>query len=268
MIIDFHVHIDESEEPKAYLVQTKKGREAILASMEESCIDLSVLLVIAQKNDLDATRMQNDWLAGVCKQTPRFEGFGSVHPEDGNDALAEMKRCVEELGLKGLKLHPDVQAFDCAHPGLVEIYKQAADLDIPVIIDALTINDSQQPAKLLNAYMASPQTKVCLAHVGGWRFMDFGIFGMIAKYTAFDLNVYFDLSTSINWFYGTQFQGQFCEVTSFIGADKLLFGSDLPAFSQKDALNATMDFGYPEDWLPKILGGNAARFLKIDGRDQ
>jgi len=83
------------------------GSPEILANMEEAGIDISVLLVMAKKGDLAKMRAQNNWLSNICREDPRFEGFGSVHPRDGSAALEEMNRCVEELGLKGFKLHPN-----------------------------------------------------------------------------------------------------------------------------------------------------------------
>jgi uncharacterized protein len=135
-IIDFHVHLFENEITHVNGIPTKTSKGEIIESMEEAGIDLSVLIVMASKNDFAKTKERNDWLAKICQEESRFEGFGSVHPEDGQDAIDEMKRCVNELGLKGFKLHPNTQQFDCSEPGLVEVMKQAAELDVPVIIDS------------------------------------------------------------------------------------------------------------------------------------
>src|SRR5205823_11594756 len=40
-----------------------------------------------------------------------FIGFASVDPWRGKEAQAELRRAVTDLGLRGLKLHPSVQAF-------------------------------------------------------------------------------------------------------------------------------------------------------------
>ena len=185
-------------------IPVKMGRAEILANMEEAGIDISVLLVMAKKGDLPRarakTRAQNSWLSSICREDPRFEGFGSVHPGDGSAALEEMNRCVEELGLKGFKLHPNTQDFDCGDPALIEVLKRAADLDVPVIIYSYSPWDDAQPSKLLKAILSSPETKIRLAHVGMWRFMDFGVYGFAKQRTAIDASVYFDLSASCTLF--------------------------------------------------------------------
>ena len=274
LTIDFHVHINESESANVNGIPVKMGRAEILANMEEAGIDISVLLVMARKGDLAKTRAQNTWLSNICRDDPHFVGFGSVHPEDGSAALEEMNRCVEELGLKGFKLHPNTQEFDCGDPALIEVLKRAAELDVPVIIDSYSPWDDTQPSKLAKAIWSSPETKVCLAHVGMWRFMDFGAYGFIKQRTAIDLNVYFDLSGSCTLFYQTPFQEQFCWITKQIGPDNLLFGSDFPQFFSKTGseyplcppkfvLEAVRNFGYPKDWIPKIVGENAAKLLHL-----
>ena len=167
VIIDFHVDIDESETADANGIPVKMGRAEILANMGEAVIDISVLLIMAKKDNMAKTRAQNEW-----------------------------------------------------------------------------------------------------------RFMDFGVYGFLKQRTAIDLNVYFDLSAICTLFYQTPFQEQFCWITQQIGPDNLPFGSDFPQFFPKTnsdyplcppkfALEAVRNFGYPEDWIPKIIGENAAKLLDL-----
>jgi len=274
MIIDFHVHINEDESASANGIPVKMGREEILSNMEDAGIDISVLLVMAKKGEFQKSKEKNEWLSEVCHEDSHFLGFGSVHPDDGEKVLNEMDRCIDELGLNGFKLHPNTQEFDCGSPNLVLVLKKAADLDVPVIIDSYSPWDDTQPSKILTAAMASPDTKLCMAHVGMWRFMDFGVYGFVRQRTAIEMNVYFDLSATSPLFYQTPFHDQFLWLTKQIGSDYLLFGSDFPLFLPKNgadfplltpkyALDVIRNFGYPDDWIPKITGGNAVKLLHI-----
>ena len=274
VIIDFHVHIDESEDANANGVPVQMGREDILKNMDDAGIDISVLLVMAFKGEMKKTREKNEWLSDICRQDDRLVGFGSVHPNDGKPALEEMDRCINDLGLKGFKLHPNTQVFDCSDPDLLSVLKRVAELDVPVIIDTYSPWDHAQPAKLFKTYWSTPETKVCLAHVGMWQYMDFGVYGFLRQRTILELNAYFDLSASVPLYYKTPFQEQFLWITQQIGPDHLLFGSDFPLFHPKKgsefplltpkyALKTTKDFGYPEDWIPRIIGENARKLLKI-----
>lgn len=229
-IIDFHVHIDESENANANGIKVKMGRTEILTNMKEAGIDYSVILVMARNKGINVTRKQNEWLANICKENKSLIGFGSVHPEEGKEALIEMDRMVNELGLKGLKLHPNTQQFDCAHPNLLEIMKKAAELDIPIILDSYSPFDDTQPSKIFKLVLGSMETKLCLAHVGWWRYMDFTIYGDFQNRSAFNLNVYFDLTAFLPVVFNSPYHDQFLWSCEQLGRDNLLFGSDFPFF--------------------------------------
>jgi predicted TIM-barrel fold metal-dependent hydrolase len=51
-----------------------------------------------------------------------------------DDAVKEVERCVRELGLIGIKLHPWLQAFSMTHPGVDLIFDAAAALKVPVLL--------------------------------------------------------------------------------------------------------------------------------------
>ena len=60
--------------------------------------------------DAQGREIDNAELAAICSRGDRFVGFGCVDPnrEDALDRLARFP----ELGLRGLKLPPTMQAFD------------------------------------------------------------------------------------------------------------------------------------------------------------
>jgi len=78
-------------------------------------------------------RAYNDWLAEYCAHAPqRLKGVPSLPLADTDAALAELRRCVEELGFVALNLpvsilgrHPDDPCNDV-------FYETAVDLDVPV----------------------------------------------------------------------------------------------------------------------------------------
>jgi predicted TIM-barrel fold metal-dependent hydrolase len=60
-------------------------------------------------------RAINDWLADYCSHDPsRLLGVGTLPLTHGDDALAEARRCVEDLGFKGVWRRPE--AFEGAPP--------------------------------------------------------------------------------------------------------------------------------------------------------
>jgi len=275
-VIDFHMHIEQEENVNVNGIDVVINEQRIRNDMDEAGVDMAVLLVMARANDMDRTRGLNEWLAGVCDKEPRFFGFGSVHPYDGDKAIEEMDRCINDLGLSGFKLHPNTQKFDCGDSRVKDVIGHAGELGVPVIIDSYSPTDNTQSGKIVEAALQYPKTALCLAHVGGYSFMDFAVFGFLTQCSGVEHNVYFDLTAAYVWFYQTPFQEQFLWMTKQIGKDRLLFGTDFPLmgprdesgvhrrYTSRDCIEILRDFGYPDDWLPAILGGNAARLLNID----
>ena len=62
----------------------------------------------------------NNFIAEECRKHPEFTGFATLHP-DYPEPEKEVER-VLELGLKGLKLHPDMQRVNADDPRLMNIY--------------------------------------------------------------------------------------------------------------------------------------------------
>ena len=76
----------------------------------------------------------NDYVAEVMNTYPDvFIGWASVDPWKGKAGVRELERCVTELGLGGLKLHPITQAFFPNNRRFYPLYEKAQQLQIPVI---------------------------------------------------------------------------------------------------------------------------------------
>ena len=139
--------------------------------------------------------------------------FGSVYPYAEN-ALEEMVR-IKEMGLYGIKLHPDYQEFFIGDEGALPIYAQAEKLGLP-----LSPNLIHCPADVLGKIAdLFPRLTIIAAHMGGMDTPQ-----EAAKHLAGKKNVYFD----------TAFASHFLDAASFTqlvklhGADKVLFATDCP----------------------------------------
>src|SRR5262245_51142087 len=67
----------------------------------------------------------NRWLAGAIASQSRARGFGPV--ESARSALRGQVRKARELGLLGIKLHPNTQKFDILSPQAMEVYAAAQE---------------------------------------------------------------------------------------------------------------------------------------------
>src|ERR1700694_4094192 len=121
--IDFHVHLPTPEWLDASMLGYVEAAESYFRSkvarrsLEELAGDyeememLAVLLAWDAETATGRPRVPNELVARACRDHPKsFVGFGSVDPLKGKRAVEELGQ-IAELGLKGVKLHPSLQAF-------------------------------------------------------------------------------------------------------------------------------------------------------------
>jgi uncharacterized protein len=153
-VIDFHVH-----QPRhaAY----RPGE--FVAAMDALGVDLSV--VFTYEGLLRPSAAANDSLAGFVAAAPdRLVAFGTVDPRDPG-AGEEIERCVRELGMRGVKLHPWLQGFSAHEPGLDGVCTTSARLGVPVLFHDGTPPFST-PLQLASLALRHPETTIVLGHGG------------------------------------------------------------------------------------------------------
>ena len=236
MYIDFHTHafadaIAERAISKLEATLLSSGLDQsppvtrgtvreLLEGMSQWGIDKAVILPIATKPSQQATI--NNWARDVQSANDgRIISFGSVHPE-AEDALSELER-IKEIGLYGVKLHPDYQNVFADDEKLFPIYRKCAELGLPVILhaglDALSVDcihcTPQRSVKILDAV---PELTLILAHLGGNECWD-----DVERYLV-GRDVYFDTA----FIDGNIADEQTLRIIRSHGADKILFASDCP----------------------------------------
>jgi uncharacterized protein len=119
-IIDAHAHLRLGENDASSATHTI-GTTGLRALDQQAGIGRSALIVIARSGDMAYTRAKNDsLLAAVAADSAHFYAVASVHPEDGDSALAELAR-LKDRGVRQIKLHPNSQEFDVADPRVARI---------------------------------------------------------------------------------------------------------------------------------------------------
>jgi predicted TIM-barrel fold metal-dependent hydrolase len=252
MIIDFHTHIRENRgEVKDFL-----------KAMDANGIDKAVVHPIIPDHGLG--RSDNEFVGSLVKKYhDRLIGFACVVPyEDG--AVDELYRAVETYGFKGLKLHPPIQGFNIADSCMDRITEACIDLDIPILFHTGPIYS--RTARMANSSSLAiddlaikyPDAKLVIGHGD-----PFGIDPvLVAKHP----NVYMDTTIVFSYYVSLFPQIGPAVFERMRTPDRILFGTDAnplqgPRFAYNlDPLKA-MDV--PADIKAKLLGGNAARLLKL-----
>jgi len=81
----------------------------------------------------DETEPLNSFSAEVGRRYGFVVPFGSLHANTPRkDEVAE--RCVVEMGLAGMKLHPYVQGFEAFSPGFEPLFRALARLEKPLVV--------------------------------------------------------------------------------------------------------------------------------------
>jgi hypothetical protein len=187
-IVDTHVHVGI----------TSVGQDDSPAAVERALIEGGIaragIITMARKGHLPETRAQNDLVASLVRQHPeRYFAFGSVHPDDGPEAAAELERLVT-LGVRGLKLHPNTQQFDVASPAVDVVVKKATALKLVILFDSYSPFDANEIGKFVMLAMKNPEARIILAHMGGPQFLSMEVFAILKLYPSIKTNVWFDLS--------------------------------------------------------------------------
>jgi uncharacterized protein len=168
----------------------------------------------------------NEYVAQFVARAPnKLVGFAACDPAQG-DCLAELRRGVEELGLRGLKLGPIYAGVDPRDPCCEPLYAYCEAHRLPVVCHTGTTFNHLAPLEFGRPWLFDevairhPQLRLVLAHVGHpWSGECLAV---IRKHP----HVYADISALFYrpWqFYHTMILAQEYGVTH-----KLLFGTDYP----------------------------------------
>jgi predicted TIM-barrel fold metal-dependent hydrolase len=209
-----------------------------------------------------AIQAGNDSILALAARDPKLLPIATVHPYDGEAALAEVQR-VAGLGVRVLKIHPHTQKFDAGDPRVLTLVRRAGDLGLVVLFDnaAILPGDCE---KLFNLALAAPKTRFVFAHLGGMNFRFWNI--LAAARTAENLfgdNIYFDVSATIAIIAGSPLEAEFVWTMRNVGIDHLLFGSDYPQYSVAKNLSAIEKLPLTAAEKQAIRWGNAARLFGL-----
>ncbi|MBR1724357.1 MAG: amidohydrolase family protein [Ruminococcus sp.] len=266
MIIDFHTHafnpkiadkaIAQLEKNAGFPPLTRGRTEQLKDRMDEWGVDKSVLLSIATKPTQQT--VVNNWAAKINKEEERFFAFGSVHP-DAEDCCEEAER-IKELGLHGIKLHPDYQRFLADDPRVDEMYECISELGLPVIFHAgLDVVSPDlihcPPERSIKLIRRHPKLKVVLAHLGGneqWQ----QVYDILS---GIDGEVYFDTA------FTTACPDELMlAIIRKHGVERILFGSDCPWDSAARIAEKLLRIDLTDDERDRIFSGNALRLLGMN----
>ena len=282
MIIDIHTHtfpdkiaaatLDKLKHLSHTIPFTDGTAAGLAASMARAGVDRSVVMPVATSprqvphvNDASARMNELGAQTGVLS-------FGCMHPDF--DGWKEELARVRDLGLKGIKLHPQYQDTDFDDPRYLRILDRCGELGLVVLTHAgldigMPGKDNCAPEMVARVLEQVGPVKLVLAHMGGWRQWD--RVEALLPGTGVYLDTSFSLGEITPLDDGHYRPGDlplldeaaFLRMVRRFGADRILFGTDSPWDDQETALARLRALPLEKSELDAILGGNARKLLEL-----
>ena len=210
----------------------------------------------------------NDYVAELVNAHPeQFIGFATVDPWKDRWAVNELDRAVNDLGLRGLKLHPIHQAFFPGDPRFYPLYEKCAELGVPLLLHSgfaaagvgmpggggMKLKYAAPIPHVDDIAADFPELTIIMAHPA-WPWVEEQIAVALHK-----PNVYLDLS---GWAPRYIPEALIAETNTRL-QDKVLFGSDFPYLPPDRWLSGFDQLDIRDDVRPKVLLENARRVLNL-----
>jgi predicted TIM-barrel fold metal-dependent hydrolase len=232
-------------------------------------------------------RMLNDFVADVVKRHPtRFFGLCVLPLQDMAASLAELDRCADRLGMKGILLYTNLAGKFPDEPEFRPLFRRAVERDLPVLLHPAkpmttdVVKGYEMTSSLGNMFdntialtriiMAGildefPALKLVCPHLGGTLPYIVGRLDhqtqvlkrgpkLRRKPSEYLKSIYLDIVSPLPLAMRFGYD--------FMGPDRLLFASDHPWVDPRLILDGLRSLKLPAGDEDKILAGNAQRLFR------
>ena len=281
-----------------------------LEAMEAEGIDVAVMfpsrgLSVLTRPDIDPglgaaiARAYNDWMYDFCSLDPnRMFGAGMISVYDINDAVAETRRAVQELGFKAVFVRSNVVVGKNWHdPYFEPLWNTLEELDVPIGFHEASGSMSKQAGEHFDNFMlrrvyAQPfeQMMGLGSFVGGGvlerhpnlraAFLEANcawlpwLLWRIEEMHELELDAYMpelqespiELFKRQCWVSIEPDEDPARYAIDYIGNDQVVFSTDYPHGDSRypNAVTAFLELDISDEDKRKILWDNCARFYKVE----
>jgi predicted TIM-barrel fold metal-dependent hydrolase len=258
-------HIEAAARKFGHTVELKT-LDQMLEEYSMAGVDKLVLFAWDAETTSHRPRVTNEFVSKISAKHPdRIIGFASVDPHK-KSAVKDLEHAIQDLKLSGLKLHPQVQAFEPNERDYYPLYSKCLEYDVPITFHTgstywgaglqggggVKLRYSN-PMMLDDVAADFPDLKIIMAHPG-WPWQDEQLAVAMHKE-----NVYVDLS---GWS-PKYFSPLLVTYMTRMIPHKFLFGTDYPMLSPKRWLQDFDRLEISEEVRRMVLRDNAKRLLKL-----
>ena len=216
MLIDAHAHVGDS------LFGVGQSVEDLLASMEENGIVRSIIVPLKPPDY--HLGPENDRIAAAVRAHPeRLSGVARVDPWQGAAALAEVRRCLDDLGLIGLYVHPFEEQFAANDELVFPLLELLREHGLPLLL-AGGYPGFSHPSQIGDLARQFPDVTIIATHGG-----QLNISGLLLADAGRMLRANPNVIMETSGIYREDFIE---DTVGELGAGRVVFGSNAPYMDQ------------------------------------
>jgi predicted TIM-barrel fold metal-dependent hydrolase len=227
--------------------------------MDQAGVDFGLLSAWSAPHQ--AALISNEEVAGWVGQHPdRFAGLAAVNLNRPMDAVRELKRCVADLGFKGLRVVPWLWEAPPTDRRYYPLYATCVELGVPFFTQVghtgpLRSSETGRPIPYIDQVALDfPELVIVTGHIG-YPWTEEMV--AVARKHA---NVYIDTSAYTARRYPPELVAY---MKSNSGRRKVMFGTNYPMIFHQQALEHLDELDLDDETRALFLGGNAQRVLGL-----
>ncbi len=229
---------------------------ATIAAMDQAGVDKSLISAwVAPRNVM----ISNDEVAAFVSEYPdRLVGVGSVDISKPMDAVRDIRRCVEELRFKAIRVLPWLWEVPPTDRRFYPVYAACCDLGVPFCTQIghtgpLMPSEVGRPIYLDQVALDFPELAIVGGHIG-YPWTDEAV-AVATKHE----NVFIDTSA----YTAKRYPDALVAYLRAHGRSKVLFGTNYPMITPGAALKHLDALGLDAETKDLFLSGNARRIFKL-----
>ncbi len=262
-IIDTHCHVYpdkialKASEATGHFYGIPSSENGTLATLMKKGAEAGISHYVI--NSVATTPAQvhsiNSFIASSVKEGRGiFTGMGALHPES-DDQERDINEIIS-LGLKGIKLHPDIQRFQTDSKKAMEMFALAEHYRLPVCVHLGDKRyDNSNPDRIKPVLEAFPDLLIIGAHFGGWSIWQEAT-NELYRYD----NIIVDCSSSL---YSMSPELARTLIDTY-GVSRVMFGTDYPLWTPKEELDRFMKIPLDDAERQAVLCDNAKKLFNIE----
>ena len=279
MIVDCHTHLWKAEHWSVEMTREASIARGAPAQVEideaahfQAMQAVDRAIVLGFRSTHLGLVVPNDLIAGYVSAHPeKLIGFAGVDPLESG-YLDEMRRAIEVLHLRGVKLAPVYQNVDAMDDRLQPVYAYCQQHGLPIMFHQGTTFPRRAPLKyahpiqLEDVALRYPDLRMVIAHMGH-PWMEETVV-LIRKQP----HVFADVSAL--YYRPWQFYNALMAAVEYGAAHKLLFGSDYPFTTPGDSAAALRHVNritgasglprIPEHVIEDLIARDTLKLLGLD----